>query len=148
MIVVLGAKVLPDGVPSPALVARVERALALRTDELVLFSGGGAPATEALAAFRLAQTLGLPPEAGMLEERSRSTFENARFSAELLAHRGIDEVVLVTDDFHAYRATAHFRRAGLRVISTPVRRSLRSSTRLAWTAREVLAIVRRPWLVH
>lgn len=150
VIVVLGARVLPDGSPSLALVARVEHAVALhqRRGGTVLFAGGGAPSSEAAVAYRLARALGLPAEAALLEERSRSTFENARFSVELLRPGSIDAIVLVTDDFHAYRAAAHFRRAGLRVISSPVRRTLSVGSRLQWTFREVAAVLRRPWLIH
>ncbi|MCK0537293.1 YdcF family protein [Alcanivorax quisquiliarum] len=50
-----------------------------------------------------------------LEENSRTTWENARFSAALLKERGIRRVVLVTDPAHLCRAVLSFRAQGLEV---------------------------------
>lgn len=151
-IVVLGAKVNPDGTAGPALSARVEHAVALLRaghGEWLLFSGRGAgPTTEAEAARAHALAAGVEAERCMVESESQSTFENARCVAKQLQARGVGSVVLVTDDFHVYRAVSHFRRAGLVVSPSPVRRSLSLRSRLGWTGRELLALVRRPWLLH
>lgn len=151
-IVVLGARVLPDGTPSEALVARVEHAVKLFHQGLaprLVFSGGGATATsEAVIARDLALAAGVPERACLLEPKSGSTFENATRSAALLAPLGFTRVFVVTDDFHAWRAAAHFRRAGFEVAVAPVRRALSTSSRLWWTLREVVAVLRRPWLLH
>lgn len=151
-IVVLGARVLPDGTPSEALVARVHHAVSLfragLAPALVLSGGGQAEAREAELARRLAVDAGVPTEACLVEAQSRSTFENARRSVEVLQAHGFDDVWLVTDDFHAYRAAAHFRRAGVRVSVAAVTRALSTASRVRWTLREVVALVRRPWLLH
>jgi uncharacterized SAM-binding protein YcdF (DUF218 family) len=57
-----------------------------------------------------------------LEDRSRTTWENLRNLAPLLAASGIREVVLVTSAFHMPRALETARRAlpGLRVRPWPV----------------------------
>lgn len=57
----------------------------------------------------------------LTEGRSRTTRENAVESAKLLAERGIEEIVLVTDAAHLYRATRCFRREGLRVVPSGCR---------------------------
>lgn len=150
-IVVLGARTLPGGAPSPALLGRVEHAVALHQRgmaPLLVLCGGGGPVSEAQAALQIAIARGVPPDACLLEDQSRSTFENARFSRALLRARGVGEVLLVTDDFHAYRAVAHFRRTGLTVRPAPVRRALSKASRLRWTVRELAAVLRRPWLLH
>jgi uncharacterized SAM-binding protein YcdF (DUF218 family) len=56
-----------------------------------------------------------------IEGRSRNTAENARFSQELLAARGIDHVLLVTHAIHMPRAVPAFEQAGLHVTPAPTR---------------------------
>jgi len=150
-IVVLGARVLPDGTPSEALVARVHHAVALHragAGPRLVFSGEGPGAvSEAEVARQLAIAAGVAPEACLLEPASHSTFDNARQTVKLLRDDGLTDVFLVTDDFHALRAVAHFRRAGLTVAAAPVTRALSFASRLKWTLREVAALIRRPWLL-
>ena len=50
------------------------------------------------------------------EERSRTTRENAQFSAELLLPQGIQSIYLVTDARHMPRAQWSFEKAGFEVI--------------------------------
>ena len=151
-IVVLGARVLPDGTPSEALVARVQHAVALHragAGAKLVFSGAGPGAvSEAEVARQLAIAAGVAPEACLLEPASHSTFDNAQRTAELLRDQGLSDVWLVTDDFHALRAVAHFRRAGFIVSAAPVTRALSLASRLRWTLREVAALLRRPWLLR
>ena len=86
----------------------------------LLLSGGGksevseqAPSEADLMA-RLAARVA--PELVVMRERhSRNTWENAVRSAELLAARRIDHVVVVTDRPHLTRAVLCFRARGLRV---------------------------------
>lgn len=54
------------------------------------------------------------------EERSRTTWENALFSANILHSQGVRRVVLVTDAWHMPRARWSFEQAGFQVISAPV----------------------------
>ena len=54
-----------------------------------------------------------------IEDRSGTTYENARFSGELLRERGIDTIFLVTQSWHMPRAVGVFEEAGLRVIPAP-----------------------------
>ncbi|MCI0569826.1 MAG: YdcF family protein [Myxococcaceae bacterium] len=73
VLVVLGARVRRSGEPSLALRARVEKAVALYRAAVaprLLFSGGlgSHPPSEARAAATLAVSLGVPPEACVLEE--------------------------------------------------------------------------------
>jgi len=51
-----------------------------------------------------------------VEDRSRNTLENARFSGEILARAGIRRIYLVTHAWHLARALPEFERAGLTVI--------------------------------
>lgn len=97
--------------------ARLARASGLP----VLISGGlgfNRPPSEArIMAETLQQDFGIT--AHWLEERSRTTWENARFTAEILQSDGIGSIVLVTDAWHMQRARWSFEHAGLQVIPAP-----------------------------
>ena len=54
------------------------------------------------------------------EGRSRTTWENAQFSAQVLLPQGIKRVVLVTHAGHMPRAVWSFRKAGFEVVPAPV----------------------------
>jgi uncharacterized SAM-binding protein YcdF (DUF218 family) len=152
MVVVLGARVLPGGVPSPALRARVEKAVALYQQGLapqLLFSGGVGvnPPSEARVMRALAVRLGVPEQACLLEEQSHSTEQNARFSVEVLRSLAARRVVVVSDPYHLLRARQYFRLHGLEVATSPAlltERNLRALDRFYWTVREAAALLFHP----
>ncbi len=154
-IVVLGARVLPGGVASGPLRARTERAVALfhegRAPRLIFSGGVGEnPPSEAEVMRRIARTLGVPDSACLLEEQSHSTYDNARFTAALLRERGLSKAIVVSDPYHLFRARQHFWREGIFAVPEPAPLTERNDTlarRAWWTAREVLALVRRPGLL-
>lgn len=135
-LVVLGSRV-KGGAPQGALLRRLEEARRVRALlglDLVLFSGGKRwdGRTEAAvmaewwtrAAGEVAETI--------QEQESLTTLENAIWSTRLLKERGIEDVALVTCDFHMHRAQLLFRREGLRVLPFPAhhRRPWRERVRL------------------
>jgi len=134
-VVVAGCAVWPGGRPSPALARRVQLACRLYfrgVADTVVFTGavGRHPPSEAVAAARLARSLGLPAAAVVVEERSTTTEENAQEAACLLAAGS--SVVVVTDRWHVIRARRSFRRHFHRVevVGTdraPRRRQLRAT---------------------
>ena len=85
----------------------------------ILVSGG--PEGQSSAAAALRQFLvgqGVPSRIIQLEDRSTSTRENALFASEIL--RGTPgRKMLLTSDYHMYRAVRAFRKAGLDVASLP-----------------------------
>jgi uncharacterized SAM-binding protein YcdF (DUF218 family) len=88
----------------------------------ILVTGGvvyGQGESEA-AMMAQALTQSFNVEAKWIEGRSRDTHENALFTATLLAHDGIEAVILVTQDFHMRRSVIEFETAGLRVVPAPV----------------------------
>ena len=151
VIVVLGARVEPDGSASPVLAERVKHAgKLLAPGGTILFSGGVGTygASEASVARDLAVQLGVSPGKCLLEEESHSSLQNAAFSLRLLRTKfpGGFHVVLVSDPYHLPRARRLFERLGARTVSTrPVLtapRHIRWPDRIKWTAREVPALAK------
>ena len=58
-------------------------------------------------------------QARWVENRSRDTFENAAFSAQILGAAGVRRIVLVTDAEHEWRAVHEFASAGFAVVPAP-----------------------------
>ncbi|NWA44942.1 YdcF family protein [Pseudomonas reactans] len=88
----------------------------------VLTSGGlhyGTPPSEAeLMAVSMQDDFGVTVR--WKEERSRTTWENAQMSAEILLPEGIKRVVVVTQVWHMSRSVWSFERAGFTVVPAPV----------------------------
>jgi uncharacterized SAM-binding protein YcdF (DUF218 family) len=87
----------------------------------LLLSGGvlsGSPIPEAtLMAESLVADFNLTP--GWIETRSRTTCENARYTAEIMRAHGIAQVYLVTHAWHMRRALLAFRLAGIEALPAP-----------------------------
>src|SRR5690606_38101425 len=109
------------GEDQPGLLAieRVRYAARLaKASGLPLLTSGGLhfgepPSEAALMADTLIRDLGVPVR--WREERSRTTWENARYSAEMLRAHGIRRVVLVTQAWHMPRARWSFEAVGFEV---------------------------------
>jgi len=91
----------------------------------LVFSGGGAGAedgapSEAGTVSRFADSLGIPPNRLVLEERSRNTRENAAYTARIVEPKPQERWLLVTSAWHMPRAVGCFREAGFTVVAYPV----------------------------
>lgn len=117
-VIVLGCQVRGD-VPSTMLARRLDAAvetLSEYPETVCVVSGGkgsGENVSEAEAMRRYLIERGIEESRLILEDKSVSTRENIRFSAELLKERGIDTAVIVTNEFHQYRADLYARRNGI-----------------------------------
>jgi hypothetical protein len=102
----------------------------------LLFTGGegdllGQGLSEAARARIFYGSLGLPSERLLLEDRSRTTYENAVLSARL---NGVDPTkpwLLVTSAWHMRRALATFQKAGWNV--TPYAVDFSTGSHTTWT---------------
>ena len=86
----------------------------------VLITGGNVPDSDTSEAELMGQVLeqlGVTPQ--WLEQQSRTTWENALYSAPILREAGIDTVVLVTDAWHMRRAVESFHAQGLNIMPAP-----------------------------
>jgi uncharacterized SAM-binding protein YcdF (DUF218 family) len=81
----------------------------------VLVTGNGIEAVAMSAT--LARNFGI--EARWIESRSYDTFDNARYSAQLLHADGVQRIILVTSATHLWRAAHEFSAAGLDVVPAP-----------------------------
>lgn len=95
--------------------------LARETGLPVLVAGGTVyrgTAEAPLMRDALTQEFGVPVR--WIEDRSRTTHENARNTAAILLPAGVNEVVLVAHSVDMPRARAEFTSAGLRTIPAPI----------------------------
>jgi len=79
---------------------------------------GTRPSEAQIMADSLREDSGL--EVRWKEERSRTTWENAQMSAEILLPQGIKRVVVVTQAWHMPRSVWSFEKAGFEVVPAPV----------------------------
>lgn len=145
--IVLGARLRPDGGPSPALARRVGHGVALvqagRAHALLMTGGATSSAVpEARVMRELALAAGVPGALVHVEEQARNTIENALFSAPLVRQRGWRRLLVVTDSFHLPRTRYIFARLGLAVALAGVRPARPSAQWWLAHAREAAAL---PW---
>lgn len=115
-VIILGAQWKQNG-PSYVLQKRLDKAieyLNTNPDTLVIVSGGqgsNEPISEAEGMQGYLVSAGIAPQRILVEDKSVNTYENLVFSSEFLDEAN-DRVVLVTNNFHVFRATAIARRQG------------------------------------
>jgi uncharacterized SAM-binding protein YcdF (DUF218 family) len=91
----------------------------------LLISGGGGTVfgdgmAEAPIVAKFFEDLKIDPKRLIVEDRSRTTFENAIFSRQLVEPKPGERWLLVTSAWHMPRAIGVFRKAGFPVIPYPV----------------------------
>ena len=78
--------------------------------------------SEAQSIYEKLVAAGIDPERLYLEDQSSSTQENIAFSRKIIEENGLEQdVVLVTNDYHCYRALQLAKKAGLTAYSWPGR---------------------------
>lgn len=97
---------------------------------LVVVTGAPAPLPDCMKDFLVAT--GVPADRVAVEPEATNTRENARFSAQILRARGIEDVVVVTSASHLRRAVHDFARVGVRAI--PAAADVRGRARLTLDA--------------
>jgi len=123
-IIVLGAAQF-DGRPSNVLQARLDHAADLYRRKLapiIVVTGGGQPGdrfTEAGASAKYLEQKGIPANAVELETTSTNSRDELAAAARFLHKQGIDDVLLVSDGFHAYRIDAIADEVGLNAHVSP-----------------------------
>jgi uncharacterized SAM-binding protein YcdF (DUF218 family) len=136
-LVVFGNEVQPDGIIGPVSYWRTVYAVRAWREggfQRMILCGGpsGRPVSEAMRDFVVSQ--GVDPRRVVLDRESTSTRENA-LAARRLAGDSV-RVVLLTSDYHTFRAIRAARKAGLAAIPRPVPDLLKAagSWRTRWGA--------------
>jgi uncharacterized SAM-binding protein YcdF (DUF218 family) len=138
VLIVLGGSILDGGIVGETSYWRsVYGVLAFKNRGFrqVLLSGGPADTTSTPVSQPMKQfmeCLGVPAGVIQMETESGSTRENAIHSARLLAHVP-GRKVLLTSDFHMFRARRAFAKAGMDVAPSPFPDVIKRSRR--WPAR-------------
>lgn len=155
-VVVLGSRIINSRIP-PLLASRLDRTIAVYREErdrgndpLVIASGGqgpdeSLPESDAMADYLIAH--GVPDENVLREARSATTAQNLAFSRELMQqHRPGYRCVVVTNNFHAFRAAIIARTAKVngQVVGAPTALYYWPSA----TIREFAAIIMEHRLVN
>ncbi|MDD6051427.1 MAG: YdcF family protein [Clostridiales bacterium] len=117
-IIVLGAQVKPDGTPSLQLQWRIDAAAKAWKEHpgLVVVcgaQGGKEPAPEAHIMRDELVKQGVPAESILMDDKSFNTKQNIDNALRLLAGHEVDQVLIVTSDYHLPRAMAIAEDAGL-----------------------------------
>lgn len=119
-VVVLGCQVSANGEPTVMLRDRIDAAydyLSAHPESRCVASGGqndNEPISEAACIRNTLAARGIDPDRILLEDRSRSTEENLRFTAEIIRQQGLNpRVAIASDNFHQLRASVWARRCGL-----------------------------------
>jgi uncharacterized SAM-binding protein YcdF (DUF218 family) len=91
----------------------------------IVYTGGsglltGGTSTEALQARNFMAALGVAPDRVTIEDKSRNTDENARFTAAIVHPQASQRWLIVTPAFHMPRAMGVFEKAGFHPIAYPV----------------------------
>ena len=141
---VLGAAVIGSR-PTPVLAERLRHAETLFKSgqvQQIVVTGGLSPEddlTEAQASKNWLVAAGVPADAILLEDKSRTTIENLAFARLVLEKNGIGSVLVVSDPLHMRRALMIAGRMGISAQPSPTPTSRYQSwqTTLPFLAREV-----------
>lgn len=114
-----------DGEPSPQLAARLDHVVELWPQgvaPLVVVTGGKRPEdrfTEAEASAAYLVERGVPAGAILQENAGTNSYESLQGVEALLATQGLDEVLIVTDPYHAMRSRLIAEGVGLQAWVSP-----------------------------
>lgn len=112
------------GVPYQSVQAGIITAVKLqkKVNVPIIVSGGKVfkfNKAEAPIMERFLMDLGISDDQIILEENSRDTFENAKYTKKVCEKFGFKNPILITSAYHMKRSVLSFRKAGLEVIPFP-----------------------------
>jgi len=113
------------GAPSADAIARIVTAVRIqkRLNIPVIVSAGRVfeyTSIEAPIVKRFLVDLGVPPNEIIIEDKSRDTFENTKYTGDICARAGYKNPILVTSAYHMRRAIMSFEKADMKVTPFPV----------------------------
>lgn len=141
-VVTLGAAI-KNGKPTNQFRVRIERTLEYleeNPDTVAIGSGGQGPGesmSEGLCTAEYLKAAGISPERILVEDRSRDTEQNIRFSYELIPEGA--SVGVISNSFHIFRAQLEAKYQGHDVCGVPAKSLLPLG--IHYTVREYFAVV-------
>ena len=146
-VVVLGAKVRPDG-PSVSLQNRIDAAcdyLNLHPEAVAIVSGGQGPdepMTEAQCMYDGLVALGIDPSRIWMEDKATSTWENLQFSMALIEEKTgsrPQKLGVLSSEYHLFRASLFTKSCGAEFVGIPAH-TTRPSQMINHFMREVAGV--------
>jgi uncharacterized SAM-binding protein YcdF (DUF218 family) len=147
VIIVLGAHLWGDQ-PSPLLRYRLDQVIALYREgyaESIIVSGAQGDdelTTEAYAMALYLERHNIPEDIIHLEENSYSTYENIKYSKEIMDREGLQRAIIVTNTFHLYRALEIGKHFSIPVSGSPAKMHPSLPMKLKYYIREFFAVVK------
>lgn len=144
VIVLLGGGVYDDvpdmsglGAPSEDMLARIVTAVRLQRNlKIPIIVAGGAVfegrSAEAHVVKRFLTDLGVPENMIFIEDRSRDTIQNAKYTAEICKAIGCKNPLLVTSAYHMKRSLMSFEKAGMKVTPFPAQFKTSKDKKYFW----------------
>ncbi len=135
-----------DGRPSPVLEARLAHALELyraKVAPVIVVTGGRQPGdrfNEGEVGYLWLTARGVPDADVLVEVHGRTTWQEMLASTRFLKARGIDDVILVSDDYHSLRLLAIADELGLHARVSPSKLHVEGTARLRHQVRETVAV--------
>lgn len=117
------------GAPEPGMYGRLVTAVRIQKtlNIPVIASGTGGQIVK-----RFLNDLGVPLNMIIMEERSRDTISNARYSKEICEKYGLKMPLLVTSAYHMKRAVLSFKKARMDVTSIPADFKTSKNIKYCW----------------
>ncbi|MGL5081471.1 MAG: SanA/YdcF family protein [Microcoleaceae cyanobacterium] len=150
--IVFGAGLWADGTPTPMLADRVQGAVDLyrsgQVQKILMTGDNGSPEyNEVVAMQHYAEQQGVPADAIKLDYAGFSTYESCYRAKEIF---GIDQAVLVTQQYHLPRAVYTCNRLGVDVVGygTPDWGRYQDDSMRFYAKREILATVKAVLEIH
>ena len=146
--IVLGAAV-DDAEPSPVFAARLDRAIELyeggKVDKLLLTGALSEEdsLSEAEAGKRYVMSRGVREEAILMEEKSRTTFQNLIEARAVMEREKLGTAIIVSDPLHLWRAMRMADR--LEMVASP---SAATETRYRSWKTQLPFLLRETYFVH
>jgi uncharacterized SAM-binding protein YcdF (DUF218 family) len=134
--------------PSPSLKNRLDQSLKVYNEGLapyIIVSGGQGPdepMTEASAMKKYLVDKGIDPEVILLEENSFNTYQNIKYSKEIMDQRGFESAIIISNDFHISRSLMIAKKFGIKASSSPAPTPSSPGLREKYIIREIPALIK------
>lgn len=146
-VIVLGARVWPDGEVSNSLAYRLDAALAAyqagRVKKFIVTGarGGDEPVAEAVASRDYLMARGVPESDILLDANSYDTVQNLQHAKAIMQENGLQTALLCTSDYHITRSMWICGEVGIQASALPAKSPQTPTTWVMNRMRETISWV-------